>query len=382
MAGKQRRQKSMRENPAAKVILVVFAVFMLFSLVIYANDVIFKFDFIPSADDIIFWLNGKSNAVTVADGEIAVHFIDVEQGDCELIVSGDKTVLIDCGEKIHSERVKNYLKNQGIRKLDYIIATHPHEDHIGGMAEIMKEFKVGTVIMPEVPSYLLPMTQNFEDMLDTIDRRGITAEYSRLGRTLDLGNGAVLEFLAPVHDDYTNLNNYSITCRLVHGNKSFLFTGDIERAAEYVVEYAGVYRGGKPRVCRDRGRRGELLRTPEDGGSQPPAFAWLLDLHNDGQWKHSVYLRRRELQNLHRPANWRFPAGYGGSRMIVVDRIEEDFAVVYSGNARKDIPLSELPQGVHEGSILREVPGGYELDEAAEQERRRAISEKMRRLFK
>ena len=47
------------------------------------------------------------------------------------------------------------------------------------------------------------------------------------------------------------------------------------------------------------GRRGELLRTPEDGGSQPPAFAWLLDLHNDGQWKHSVYLRRRELQNLH-----------------------------------------------------------------------------------
>lgn len=68
--------------------------------------------------------------------------------------------------------------------------------------------------------------------------------------------------------------------------------------------------------------------------------------------------------------------------MIVVDRIEDGFAVVYSGNARKDIPLSELPQGVHEGSILREVSGRYELDEAAEQERRRAISEKMRRLFK
>lgn len=68
--------------------------------------------------------------------------------------------------------------------------------------------------------------------------------------------------------------------------------------------------------------------------------------------------------------------------MIVVDRVEDGFAVVYSGNVRKDIPLSELPQGVHEGSILREVTGGYELDEAAEQERRRAISEKMRRLFK
>ena len=68
--------------------------------------------------------------------------------------------------------------------------------------------------------------------------------------------------------------------------------------------------------------------------------------------------------------------------MIVVDRIEEGVAAVYSGDVRRDIPLSELPQGVHEGSVLREVPGGYELDEVAEQERRRAISEKMRRLFK
>ena len=68
--------------------------------------------------------------------------------------------------------------------------------------------------------------------------------------------------------------------------------------------------------------------------------------------------------------------------MIVVDRIEDGFAVVYSGDVRKDIPLRELPQGVHEGRVLRDVPGGYELDEAAEQERRRAISEKMRRLFK
>lgn len=80
MAGKQRRQKSMRENPAAKVILVVFAVFMLFSLVIYANDVIFKFDFIPSADDIISWLNGKSNAVTVADGEDSSAFYRCRTG--------------------------------------------------------------------------------------------------------------------------------------------------------------------------------------------------------------------------------------------------------------------------------------------------------------
>lgn len=243
MAGKRRRQDrtSIRENPAVKILLVVFAVFMVFSLVIYANEVLFKFDFIPTSDDILSWFGGKNGAVTVADGDIAVHFIDVEQGDCELIVSGDTTVLVDCGEKIHSTRVINYLKSQGIRKLDYIIATHPHEDHIGGMSDIMQSFTVGKVIMPEVPAELLPMGKNFEAMLDTIESRKIDAEYCRLGSTLDIGNGAVIDFIAPVHDDYTNLNNYSIVFRLTHGSRSFLFTGDIERAAESDILNSGQY---------------------------------------------------------------------------------------------------------------------------------------------
>ena len=243
MAGKHRRQsqKSMWENPAAKVLLVVFAVFMVFSLVIYANEVLFKLDFIPTSDDILYWLGGKNSSVTVAEGNIAVHFIDVEQGDCELIVSGDTTVLVDCGEKIFSSRVIDYLKSQGIRKLDYIIATHPHEDHIGGMSDIMQSFAVGKVIMPEVPADLLPMGRNFEKMLDTIESRGIDAEYCRQGAKLDIGNGAEIEFIAPVHDDYTNLNNYSIVFRLVHGNRSFLFTGDVERAAESDILNSGQY---------------------------------------------------------------------------------------------------------------------------------------------
>lgn len=243
MAGKQRKQnrKSIRENPAAKILLAVFAVFMLFSVVIYANDVFFKLDFIPSSHSIMSWINGKQDSVSAAEGEISVHFIDVEQGDCELIVSGEKTVLIDSGEKLYASRVTSYLKDQRIRRLDYIIATHPHDDHIGGLAEIMRNFQVGTVIMPEIPSELLPMSKEFEDMLDVIEQRRINAEYSRTGRVLDLGNGAALEFLAPVHDDYSNLNNYSIACRLSHGNRSFLFMGDIERAAESDMLNSGAY---------------------------------------------------------------------------------------------------------------------------------------------
>ena len=234
---------------------------MLLSLIVYANETIFKLDFIPTSAQIRSWLTGN-NTVTVADGEIAVHFIDVEQGDCELIVAGDKTVLIDAGERATSARVIQYLKDQGIRRLDYVIATHPHEDHIGGLADVMNEFDVGKVIMPEVPSDLLPMTTNFERMLDIIDSRGIEAEYSRLGSTLQLGNGAMLEFLAPVHDDYTNLNNYSIVCRLAHGSRSFLFTGDIERAAESDILNSGEY------IASD------VLKVPHHGStsSSTPAF--------------------------------------------------------------------------------------------------------------
>ena len=195
--------------------------------------------------------------------ELKVHFLDVGQGDsCFIELPNKETMLIDAGESEYGDSIVTYIYGQGYDTLDYVVATHPHADHIGGMAEIMKEFTVGTVIMPEVPSDLLPMTQNFEDMLDTIDRRGITAEYSRLGRTLDLGNGAVLEFLAPVHDDYTNLNNYSITCRLVHGNKSFLFTGDIERAAESDILNSGEY------------IRSDVLKVGHHGStsSSTPAF--------------------------------------------------------------------------------------------------------------
>lgn len=238
---RRRNQKGMWENPAAKVGIVVFAIFMLFSLVIYTNDVLFKFDFIPSSEQIKSWLTGGNTVTTVADGEIAVHYIDVGQGDCELIIAGDMNVLIDCGEKIYSDRVIRYLRDLGIRRLNLVIATHPHEDHIGGMADIMQEFTVDKIVMPEIPSEILPMSTNFERMLDVIDRKGITAEYSRQGSRIQLGSGAELDFIAPVHDDYSTLNNFSIVCRLVHGERSFLFTGDVERSAESDIVNSGQY---------------------------------------------------------------------------------------------------------------------------------------------
>lgn len=210
-------------------------------LAVHLNDELFQLDFIPSSAEISAMLNGQNNTYITKDGVISVHYIDVEQGDCELIVAGDTKILIDCGEAFFSERVIKYISGLGIRKLDYVIATHPHDDHIGGMADILDRFSIGKVIMPEIPDKTLSITKNFERMLDVISRKNIAAEYSRTDSNIQLDNGAVLQFLAPVHDDYSDLNNFSIACRLVYGSNSFLFTGDIERAAESDIINSGAY---------------------------------------------------------------------------------------------------------------------------------------------
>lgn len=240
MAGERRRRGSQPANTGGKVMLVVFTVMFVLSLGIYLNEKIFKLEFIPTSAEIMGMLGGGTT-VTTADGEIAVHYIDVGQGDCELIVAGDTRVLIDCGEAEYSGRVINYISRLGFRRLDYIIATHPHDDHIGGMAAIMEEFSVGKVIMPEIPDSILPTSRHFEKMLDVIGSKNITAEYSRTGTEIKLDSGAVLRIIAPVHSDYSSLNNFSIACRLVHGNRSFLFTGDIERAAENDIVNSAEY---------------------------------------------------------------------------------------------------------------------------------------------
>ncbi len=261
MAGERRRRKRPKENRGAKVMLVIFSVMFVLSLGIYVNEKVLRLEFIPTSAEIMAAFSGKK-PVAAGDGEVAVHFIDVGQGDCAFVAAGDTRVLIDCGMGEYSSRVISYISSLGIRRIDYVIATHPHDDHIGGMADILEEFAVGKIIMPQVPDYMIPMGDYIEDMLSVIERKGIQAEYSRTGTIIPLENGAEIQLVGPVHNDYSSLNNFSIACRLSYGMRSFLFTGDIERAAESDIINSGEY------------IRSDVLKIPHHGSasSSTPSF--------------------------------------------------------------------------------------------------------------
>ncbi|KIL07003.1 beta-lactamase [Clostridium botulinum] len=158
-------------------------------------------------------------------GDMKVHYIDVGQGDSELIQVDGKNILIDAGN--NDSMAYNYLKQLGIKKIDYVMATHPHSDHIGGMTQIINEFDIGEFYAPKVNH----STKTFENMIKALQNKGIKLTAPTPGDTLNLGN-ATLQFLAPNNATYQDMNNYSIVCKLRFGNTSYLFTGDAEALSE------------------------------------------------------------------------------------------------------------------------------------------------------
>lgn len=158
--------------------------------------------------------------------QVAVHFIDVGQGDSILIQTPYKNVLIDGGEK--DSGVVDYLRGLGVKELDIVIGTHPHADHIGGLIEVFEAFKVYEVIDPGV----VHTTKTFEDYLRTIDRLDIKFTEGRAGDMRTLGGDVKLEIIHPKSGSAEKVNNISIVAKLTHSDISFLFTGDIEAEVE------------------------------------------------------------------------------------------------------------------------------------------------------
>ena len=178
------------------------------------------------------WLFDSSPAPTEG---VAVHFIDVGQGDCELIEAQGHFLLIDGGERGNEDRIIKYLRNQGVERLDYVVATHPHSDHMGGLAYgVLAAFPVGTVIAPRHSPENTPTTKTYEKFLEAVTAlaaAGTKAEYAKPGNTYALGE-ASFTILGPLSEDGRNYNNDSVVLRVDWKNNAALFMGDAEKKVE------------------------------------------------------------------------------------------------------------------------------------------------------
>ncbi len=160
---------------------------------------------------------------------LKVHFIDVGQGDSIFIeLPNYETILIDAGTSSKSKVVSNYISLLGYTEIDYLIGTHPHADHIGGMASIVDSFDIGKIYMPKVSAN----TKTYENLLQTILDNGLSVKSAKAGVSILNSNDLNISIISPVSSSYNNLNNWSAVIKLQYLDKTFLFMGDAEELVE------------------------------------------------------------------------------------------------------------------------------------------------------
>ena len=187
------------------------------------GDYDYDFNYDPDVD------TTQSSKDLVSGEVLEVNYLDVGQGDSELIFMPDgTTVLIDSGDRDCIDYITPSLEDYGVEDIDILIATHPHADHIGCMATVVRNFDIDTIYMPKVSDEMTPTTVSYEKLLEAIANKNLTVKTGKAGVVAYNQNGVKLEFLAPNSSDYNNLNNYSIVAKLTYDETSFLFMGDAE----------------------------------------------------------------------------------------------------------------------------------------------------------
>lgn len=181
----------------------------------------------------ILWTDGANRASwklpaadpePAATGTLTAHFIDVGQGDSSFYQLPDgKTMLVDAGTTESGSTVVSYLRGLGVERIDYLVATHPHEDHIGGMPAVFSAFEIGQVWAPRATHD----TQCYEDFLNAVASEGLTIQAAEAGKQVCSGGGCTVQVTAPAQNaDPEDLNDWSAVLLVTFGDTSLLLTGD------------------------------------------------------------------------------------------------------------------------------------------------------------
>ncbi|OOM74287.1 hydroxyacylglutathione hydrolase [Clostridium puniceum] len=176
-----------------------------------------------------FSKNTSSKNNQLEADKMIVHYIDVGQGDSILIQVNNKNLLIDAGPKSDKKKLLNYLSDLNLEKIDYVISTHPHEDHIGNMSKVIDDYKILNFYAPKVQS----TTKTFEQMIESLKSKNLKINVLKRGTaSINLGENTKVTVFSPTKDSYEDLNNYSPVIKIEYGKTSFLFTGDAEQEVE------------------------------------------------------------------------------------------------------------------------------------------------------
>lgn len=164
-------------------------------------------------------------------GKLEVSYLDIGQGDAAYIRVNDFDILVDAGPRSDADRLIKQLKDKNIDDFEIVIATHPHEDHIGGMVKVFDEYKVENFYMPKTTH----TTKTFENMMMAVKNEGIKVQTIKEGMKFDLGEGAQIDVYSPMYESYEEFNDYSPIMKLTFGDVDLIFTGDAEAHAEQEV---------------------------------------------------------------------------------------------------------------------------------------------------
>jgi len=223
------------------------------------------------------WLNeifGQLNYYISGDeisgeSKLKMHMIDVGQGDSILMQCGESNVLIDCGDNGMGKTVLDYLHRAGVTHLDWLIGTHPHSDHIGGMDTVLKskDITVDHVMMPQLSKDLTPTTKTYTEVLDAVKKKKLKITRPVPGNEYNL-DGVTMLVLSPQKSaKYEDINDYSIVLKFTYKEVSVLTVGDASKNIE------------KQLIALDYDLSADIYKVSHHGGRDGNSQAYLDEIN-------------------------------------------------------------------------------------------------------
>lgn len=222
--GKNGRKKSTKE---LKILTVIIVAILILTNLIFEEDEPKNEEQSKNAEQVV--MVDKPIDTIKRDGELILTMIDVGQADCFLLMQNGETALVDCGTRSTGKDAVEYLKSIGITKLDYVFGTHPHDDHMGGMYDIITNLEVDKIIIPKVEEEL---TSNwYMKLMEELSSGEYTIVNPKVGDIYSLGD-ATIKVIGQMFETNGNTNNYSTVMKVSFGEMDIIMTGDAETEVE------------------------------------------------------------------------------------------------------------------------------------------------------